>query len=120
MQAERENLTYEDDRAYLSRQFIRLGDMIGDGLHLEPDGKWIGKEYRRVAKALGYDLSKRPRRNNSDAINQRMAERVTEVRCQKCGGSLKQSRSGSMKAKCESCSAQYQLLKSVRRQATGG
>ena len=37
----------------LHQQLIRLGDMIGDGLHLEPDGKWIEKEYRSVAIALG-------------------------------------------------------------------
>ncbi|QUG77929.1 hypothetical protein GKQ23_13745 [Erwinia sp. E602] len=120
MQAEREKNQFAEDRERLSRQLIRLGDMIGDGLHLEPDGKWISKEYRRVAKALGYELGKRPRRNNGDAINQRMAERVNEVRCQKCGGSLKQTRSGSLQAKCESCGAQCQLLKSVRRKATGG
>lgn len=34
------------------RQFCRLGEMMGDGLHHEPDGKWIVKEYRKLAKIL--------------------------------------------------------------------
>lgn len=25
----------------LHKDLIKLGDMIGEGLHLEPDGKWI-------------------------------------------------------------------------------
>ena len=37
---------------HLWRQFFRLGEMIGDGLHYEPDGKWIAKEYRQLAKIL--------------------------------------------------------------------
>lgn len=114
MEAAREKLSYEEDRQYLSRQFIRLGDMMGDGLHLESDGKWISKEYRRVARALGYDIPKKKRANNNDAINQKMSERVIEVSCRKCGGALKQTRSGSMQAKCAVCQAKFQLLKVAR------
>ena len=29
------------DNEHLWRQFCRLGEMMGDGLHYEPDGKWI-------------------------------------------------------------------------------
>ena len=40
------------DNEHLWRQFCRLGEMMGDGLHYEPDGKWIAKEYRQLAKIL--------------------------------------------------------------------
>ena len=32
------------------RQFCRLGEMIGDGLHYEES--WISKEYKRLQKNL--------------------------------------------------------------------
>lgn len=40
----------EATKAHLHRQLVKLGDMMGDGLHLEPDGKWISKEYKQGAK----------------------------------------------------------------------
>ncbi|MER2492360.1 hypothetical protein [Catenovulum sediminis] len=96
-------------RDYLHRQLVKLGDMMGDGLHHEPDGKWIAKEYNRVAKALGY-IKPKPRRNDSKAINKMMSTRVKNIKC-KCGGTLKQTRSGSMRAVCTSCKSKFQLLK---------
>ncbi|ENY6785800.1 hypothetical protein ACF1CY_003288 [Providencia rettgeri] len=111
------------DKADLHRQLIRLGDMMGDGLHHEPDGKWISKEYRRVAKALGYDMPAVKRQSNpareqrTEAINQRMQERVRDVPCQKCGGVLKQIRSGSVKANCEPCGIRYTLLTVQRKKS---
>ena len=33
-------------REYLYDRLIRLGELMGDGCHLEADGKWIEKEYR--------------------------------------------------------------------------
>ena len=94
----------------LNQKLIKLGDMMGDGLHLEPDGKWIEKEYQIVAEALGL-LNSKKRANNSNAINERMKERVVEVQCKKCNGQLKQTRSGSKRATCLNCSTKYQLLK---------
>ena len=29
------------DKDLLEDRLVRLGDMMGDGLHLEPGGKWI-------------------------------------------------------------------------------
>jgi len=95
-------------KSHLHRQLVKLGDMMGDGLHHEPDGKWIEVEYRRVLKALGM-LPKR--KNNSEAINQQMSQRVKDVRCGKCQGELKQTRSGSKRAFCVSCNSKWQLLK---------
>lgn len=97
-----------ETKQYLHNQLIKLGDMMGDGLHHEPDGKWISKEYRRVAKALGY-IPKVKR--NTKVIDEKMKERVSDVPCSKCGGELKQTRSGSMRASCLGCGARFQLLK---------
>ncbi|HCG7330438.1 TPA: hypothetical protein ACPVYZ_004243 [Vibrio parahaemolyticus] len=97
------------DKDYLHRQLIKLGDMMGDGLHLEPDGKWISQEYKKVAKALGYDVTP-TRRSNVDGINKAMAKALETARC-KCGGELKQTRSGSYRAKCTvpNCTNRYQF-----------
>lgn len=93
----------------LHDQLVKLGDMIGDGLHLEPDGKWIAKEYRKVARALGYGA---PRASNAEAINKAMAEAVERCRCRKCGGQLQQTKSGSLRAACASCGTKYQFKRS--------
>ncbi|MCU8058569.1 hypothetical protein L5L78_20740 [Shewanella sp. SM34] len=91
----------------LYQQLIRLGDMIGDGLHLEPDGKWIAKEYVKVARALGY----RPKRaDHSAQINAVMLKRVADVPCGQCGLALKQTKSGSKRAVCAN-GHKWQLLK---------
>lgn len=96
-----------DDRAHLHNQLIKLGDMMGDGLHLEPDGKWISKEYAQVTKALGYGPK---RRNRSAQINEAMIKRVAAVKCGKCGLELKQTKSGSKRAACQN-GHKWQLLK---------
>ena len=88
---------------FLYNQLIKLGDMMGDGLHLEPDGKWIEKEYRRIAKVLGL----LPKRDTS-SIDEFMNKRIKEVKCN-CGGDLKQVRKGSFVAKCISCGNKYRL-----------
>lgn len=79
--------------------------MIGDGLHREPDGKWISKEYQQTAKALGL-LPKRT--VNVAGINQAVTEALTRHKC-KCGGELKQTRSGSKRVKCVVCESRYKL-----------
>ena len=99
-----------DDRKHLSAQLVKLGDMMGDGLHYESDGKWIPAEYRRVAKALGHKMPSKPRANNSVAINERMQQRVKEQPCIECGSELKQTRSGSTKAACTQCGMRFTLL----------
>lgn len=99
----------QETKARLHKDLIKLGDMMGDGLHEEPDGKWIVREYRKTMRALGL-MPTKPRKNNSAAINERMKQRVKEVCCEKCGGTLKQTRSGSKRAVCE-CGIKYILLK---------
>lgn len=84
----RERIVGSGDKTFLYQQLIGLGDMMGDGLHHESDGKWIQKN-----------------------INDLMLERINIIKCQRCQGNLKQLRSGSMRAKCEDCGARFQLLK---------
>lgn len=52
------------DKEYLHRQLVKLGDMIGDGLHDEPDGKWITKEYRHLQSAWLYKAN--PKKTSSE------------------------------------------------------
>lgn len=97
--------TFSDDD-FLWSQFIKLGEMLGDG---DCDA-WVGKEYKRVAKALGLVKSK-PRKNNSKQINEFMEKRITQINCSKCGGELKQSRKGSFVGICTNCGAKFILGK---------
>ena len=94
----------------LHNKLIRLGDMMGDGLHHEPGGKWISREYRQTCIALGI-IENPKRRNNSAAIDERMQQRVADVPCGECGGILRQTRSGSKRALCQSCGSKWALLK---------
>lgn len=93
------------DRDFLYSQLVKLGDMIGDGLHLEPHGKWIEKEYHRTCVALGL-IEKKPRDNAK--VDDFMRGRTDSVKCD-CGGVLKQTRSGAFIAKCKKCGAKYRL-----------
>ena len=43
-----------DDKAYLYERLIKLGDLMGDGCHLESDGKWIENEYKQTMRLLGF------------------------------------------------------------------
>ncbi len=108
----------ESDKDFLYRQLDGLGQMLADGLGDEPDGKWIGKEYKNICRQLGIYTSK-PRKNRSKAINQFMEQRVKEVPCQICGGVLKQTRSGSFIAECNSCNRKYRLGHTSRRKRRG-
>ena len=103
-----------ETEAHLHSQLVKLGDMIGDVLHHEPDGKWISRDYKRICKALGLIPARKPvTPERTQQINDRMAQRCEEVACQ-CGSKLAQTKSGSMRAKCTACGRKYQLLKSGR------
>ena len=87
------------------RRLVKLGDMMGDGLHYEPGGSWITKEYRRALKEAGIMPVKT---RNTSRINEFMTERIKKVTCS-CGGKLKQTRKGSFRAKCIECGLVWQL-----------
>lgn len=90
-------------------QFCKLGEMMGDGLHYEPDGKWIAKEYRKLAKILIPEIRQREaikRKLKIVSIDTQMAKLLENKKCD-CGGNLKQARSGVKVAYCETCNARY-------------
>lgn len=87
-------------------RLVKLGDMMGDGLHLEPGGAWIEKEYRRAMRQAGILPPKQ--RSDPSEINEFMNRRVAMEKCT-CGGSLTQTRSGSFRAKCGECGKVWQL-----------
>ena len=95
------------DNEFLWNSFIRLGEMIGDGLGDEPDEKWIKQQYRQTARALGILKTER-KRKNGDKIDEFMSKRLEEVKCD-CGGDLKQSRKGSFIGICKKCGKKYRL-----------
>ena len=97
----------DHENKFLHQQLIKLGDMIGDGLADEPDGKWIRKEYAKVAKALGYGPDRTAMRS---AINKAMMKRCSDVVCGHCGEKLVQTRAGSKRAICPN-GHKWQLLK---------
>lgn len=98
-----------DDKDFLWRQFVKLGDMMGDGLHHESDGKWIVKEYNKLAKILIPELkeqNKEKRKAKAKRVNEQMTRLLAEKKCS-CGGSLIQKRSGTKIAYCVECNSRY-------------
>ena len=101
MKSQEEDILYE--------RLVRLGDMMGDGLHHEPGGKWIEKEYEQILIELGIAKPKK-RKSNVQKINECMANRLKVAKCL-CGSELKQSRSGSFIGVCDKCGKQFILGK---------
>lgn len=97
-----------EDKDFLHRQLIKLGDMMGDGLHHEPDGKWIPKEYKKILKALGMLPTKK---RDFKGIDEAMEIRLSTFNCPECKGKLKQTKSGSLRAICQTCDLKFQVLK---------
>lgn len=98
----------------LHADLVKLGDMMGDGLHLETGGRWIEKEYAKVAEALGYTM---PRSSRVPEINKAMAIALEKTKCPACTGTLKQTRSGSRRVQCTQCQQRYQFKPGKRRRA---
>lgn len=96
---------------FLWNQFIRLGEMIGDGLHEEADGRWISKEYKRLTKILVPEMKEEQqdrRKRKAVAVNEAMDRVLLEKKCE-CGGCLKQTRSGTKICACQACGKKYKL-----------
>ncbi len=93
----------------LWNRFIRLGDMMGDGLHYESDGKWIEREYNKLARILIPEIKeadKQKRKNRAININKQMDALLQTKKCS-CGGKLIQKRSGTKVVYCELCNSRY-------------
>jgi len=100
------------ENEHLWNQFIRLGDMMGDGLHYEPDGKWITREYKKLYKILcppteeEKSRQKEVRQNKNKRIDEQILEKLKSDRCN-CGSELKQTRSGAKIVQCIVCEKKY-------------
>lgn len=101
------------ERDRLMAALVRLGDMMGDGLHHEPDGAWISREYSQTMRALYPGIYKRRRQASTAAINKNMAALVADKTCS-CGAGLKQTRSGARILVCVSCGKKYKAVKSKK------
>jgi hypothetical protein len=91
-------------------QFIRLGDMIADGLHYEEP--WISKEYKRLSRILIPEIKEQEaenRRQKNKNIDKQLEEKLKTDCCSKCNSKLKQTRSGSKVVQCinEECKAKF-------------
>ena len=74
---------------HLWRQFEKLGEMMGDGLHHEADGKWISVEYKKLAKILCPEGFAEIRKQKSEALNKaikkwKILKSSEEHKLQKC------------------------------------
>jgi len=90
-------------------QFCRLGEMIGDGLHYEADGKWITKEYKKLSRLLIPEIKEQEkiaRKMKAEKLDAQMAEVLKRNKCS-CGGELIQNRSGSKVCHCIICNNRY-------------
>lgn len=103
----------QDHPQHLWDQFIKLGDMIGDGLHRERGGGWINRDYNKLAKILVPEIKEAAaarRKRKADHVNEQMQKLLEKKKCD-CGGNLKQSRSGSKVAYCALCNRRYRASK---------
>lgn len=113
----------EEDNKFLWNQFIKLGDMMGDGLHHESDGKWIVKEYNKLFKILCPPTEEEKahkseiRRKKNENIDTQITEKLKTDKCFKCFSELKQVRKGSKVVKCvnEECKAKFQYKSNKKR-----
>lgn len=99
----------KEDNRFLWEQFCKLGEMMGDGLHHEADGKWITKEYNKLARILIPEIreqDKEKRKLKAENIDKQIADLLLVKKC-KCGGNLEQKRSGSKVVYCMTCNARY-------------
>lgn len=96
----------KEDKSYYHRQLVHLGDMMGEGLHLEKGGRWIAKEYNKILKILEPELF--PKKDYTKR-NESVKTYCENNKCRGCGGKMSQTRSGSLRVKCESCGKKYQL-----------
>lgn len=96
---------------HLMNQLVKLGDMMGDGLHHEEP--WIAREYRKISRILMPEIKEKEKATRiarNKALDAKVAQVLPNHKC-KCGGNLKQSRSGSLVVNCTVCSLSFKFSK---------
>jgi ribosomal protein L37AE/L43A len=94
-------------------QFIQLGEMIGDGLHHEPDGKWITRDYKRLAKILIPEIKeaeKERRKARANNRSEQISKLIIDKKCTNCGGDLVQKRKGTLIVYCDKCNSRFKAV----------
>lgn len=97
----------------MQNQFIKIGDRLGDGDAEGSERAWLRREYARLSKRLVPEIKEAHDRNKQakrDHINEQMTKLIAIKKCI-CGGSLKQSRSGSKICYCQLCNKRYTAVK---------
>jgi len=98
------------ERERLSKDLIKLGDILGDG-DLEPsDEKYFKKEYKKVFGLLYPEVNRAKRKNRMIAVNKRVLRLIEKNKCS-CGGEYRQSRSGSLICYCKKCNKRVKVVK---------
>lgn len=92
---------------HLYDQLDKLGDMMGDGLHHEADGKWIEREYRKISKILFPETFNDIRQRKAKNIDEQMSKLLEAKTSPCCNVTLRQSRKGSKIAYCTKCNKRY-------------
>jgi len=95
----------EDKNKHLWDQFIRLGERIGDGDLDASESKWMNREYKRLSKILCPDIAdhyKEQQQARNKNRDEQIAKLIEKIKCD-CGGTYKQSRSGSKILNCPNC-----------------
>jgi hypothetical protein len=87
----------DSNKDRLHQQLIKLGDMMGAGMHHEEP--WIEREYRRVAKQLYPEMFPRKKRKPS----QQFIRTLKECDCGQKGWTFTRYATGSVGLKCKSC-----------------
>lgn len=95
----------KDHDDYLALQLYGLECRMQRGEHLQEGGQQLVREYRKLKAAQGRGLRK-PKKDHS-AVDRAMAEQLASCACGACGGNLKQSRSGSLRAVCQTCGERW-------------
>lgn len=89
-------------------RFARLGDMIGEEDH--DNMAEIRREYKRLMLILCPEIKeelKIKRQAKNQKLNEAVLKALETIKCKKCNGDLKQTRSGSKTVKCEPCGVKY-------------
>jgi hypothetical protein len=102
----------QENNKHLWDQFCRLGEMMGDGLHHESDGKWISREYKRLSIILIPEIREveNERKVAKNKVQDRRIGELLEKFSCSCGGKCKQLRSGSLTVQCQ-CGKRYKAQK---------
>ena len=99
----------EEKNKHLWDQFIRLGERIGDGDLDASESRWMNREYKKLSRILVPEINeayKEQIKAKALRINEQIKNLIAIKNC-KCGGSLRQSRSGSVICYCNKCDKRY-------------